>query len=121
MHCNMISETLNNVQPLFILSIVLLRRYQTLLEAAPKVGKEHGMMKSIMMSAILILCVATTASAAGFTSVPIETNSLIVKVAEGCGPGFWRGPQGHCHPMAVGRACPPGYHLGPEGKRCWPN
>ena len=41
--------------------------------------------------------------------------------AEGCGPGFWRGPGGHCHPFAVNRACPVGYHLGPEGKRCWPN
>jgi len=46
---------------------------------------------------------------------------LIVKVAEGCGPRFWRGPGGRCHPFAVGRACPVGYHLGPEGKRCWPN
>ena len=23
---------------------------------------------------------------------------LIVGVAEGCGPGFWRGPAGYCHP-----------------------
>ena len=45
----------------------------------------------------------------------------VTLVAEGCGPGWWRGPGGHCHPMAMGRACPPGYHLGPEGRRCWPN
>lgn len=41
--------------------------------------------------------------------------------AEGCGPGWWRGPGGFCHPMAVARACPVGWHLGPEGRRCWPN
>jgi hypothetical protein len=46
---------------------------------------------------------------------------LIARVAEGCGPGFWRGPAGYCHPFAVARACPVGYHLGPEGQRCWPN
>jgi len=34
--------------------------------------------------------------------------------AEGCGPGWWRGPGGWCHPMAVARACPVGWHLGPE-------
>ena len=45
----------------------------------------------------------------------------VTLVAEGCRPGWWRGPVGHCHPMAVGRACPRGYHLGPEGHRCWPN
>jgi hypothetical protein len=45
----------------------------------------------------------------------------VTRVAERCGPGFWRGPRGVCHPMFNGRACPPGYHLGPERKRCWPN
>ena len=50
-----------------------------------------------------------------------KTDTLVTKVAEGCGPGFWRGPNGRCHPMYNGRACPPGYHLGPERKRCWPN
>ena len=28
---------------------------------------------------------------------------------EGRGPGSWRGPGGHCHPFAVGRAGPVGY------------
>jgi hypothetical protein len=78
------------------------------------------MVRSILLSAVLTLGLATAASA-GITPAPIGSGSVIIKVAEGCGPGFWRGPQGHCHPMAVGRACPPGYHLGPEHKRCWPN
>jgi hypothetical protein len=62
------------------------------------------------------------AANAGITPAPVgKTDSLVTKVAEGCGPGFWRGPNGRCHPMYNGRACPPGYHLGPERKRCWPN
>ena len=79
------------------------------------------MIKTIILSGALAIGLATAASA-GIAYTPIQkSDSLIVKVAEGCGAGFWRGPGGHCHPMAVGRACPPGYHLGPEGKRCWPN
>jgi hypothetical protein len=79
------------------------------------------MIRSIVLSAALVLGLASAASA-GITPAPVgNASSAIVKVAEGCGPGFWRGPAGHCHPFAVGRACPVGYHLGPEGKKCWPN
>ena len=65
------------------------------------------MIRTVMLSATLLFGLATAVTAAS--------------AAEGCGPGFWRGPGGHCHPFAVNRACPVGYHLGPEGKRCWPN
>jgi hypothetical protein len=79
------------------------------------------MLRSIVLSAALAFGLATAANA-GIAPAPIGgSKNLIVKVAEGCGPGWWRGPGGKCHPMATGRACPPGYHLGPEGKRCWPN
>jgi hypothetical protein len=64
---------------------------------------------------------ATTSNAAMLPG-PVGPNAdLTIKVAEGCGPGMWRGPAGHCHPFAHGRLCPPGYHIGPEGRRCWPN
>ena len=80
------------------------------------------MIRSLVLSAALVFGVATAASAAGFTPVPLgNSDGLVVKVAEECGQGYWRGPAGRCHPFAVGRACPPGYHLGPEGKKCWPN
>jgi hypothetical protein len=83
--------------------------------------RKQTMVRTIALSAALAFSLATAASA-GVPAAPLGTpNSLVVKVAEGCGPGFWRGPGGRCHPFAVGRACPPGYHLGPEGKRCWPN
>jgi hypothetical protein len=78
------------------------------------------MIKTFIISACLSFVVATAADAA-IAPAPLGNSSAVVKVAEGCGPGFWRGPAGHCHPMAMGRACPPGFHLGPEGHRCWPN
>jgi hypothetical protein len=79
------------------------------------------MVRSIILSAGLVLGLATAASA-GITPVPVgNSDSLVVKVAEGCGAGRWRGPEGRCHPYAVGRRCPVGYHIGPEGRRCWPN
>jgi hypothetical protein len=86
-----------------------------------KFRKERMMVRSIILSAALALGLATAANAGITPSSVGKTDSLVVKVAEGCGPGFWRGPMGHCHPMAVDRACPVGYHLGPEGKKCWPN
>ncbi|WP_371418462.1 GCG_CRPN prefix-to-repeats domain-containing protein [Methylocapsa sp. S129] len=78
-------------------------------------------MRTIVLGAALAFGLATAAGAA-ITPAPIgNAGSAVVKIAEGCGPGFWRGPGGRCHPMAMGRACPRGYHLGPEGRRCWPD
>jgi hypothetical protein len=65
------------------------------------------MIRTVILSAAIIVGLVSVVS--------------IASAAEGCGPGFWRGPGGRCHPFAVNRACPGGYHLGPEGKRCWPN
>lgn len=69
-----------------------------------------------------LLALGLTASAqAAMVAPSLERGPAVTLVAEGCGPGFWRGPGGRCHPMAMGRVCPRGYHLGPEGHRCWPN
>jgi hypothetical protein len=68
-----------------------------------------------------VAAISTTAVYAMSVPAPATTAGTVIKIAEGCGPGFWRGPGGHCHPFAVGRACPVGYHLGPEGHKCWPN
>lgn len=79
------------------------------------------MIRTIVLGAALTIGFAATSSAA-IVPVPVAPGSdLTIKVAEGCGPGFWRGPGGRCHPMARGRFCPPGYHIGPHGRRCWPN
>jgi hypothetical protein len=83
--------------------------------------RKSSMMKTIAIAAALAFGLAT-ASQAAMMPLPVGHDSdLTIKVAEGCGPGFWRGPHGVCHPMAVNRACPRGFHLGPEGRRCWPN
>lgn len=79
------------------------------------------MTKTLLLGVALAFGLATAAGAA-VTPVQVgHDTGMVIKTAEGCGPGFWRGPGGRCHPMATGRACPRGYHLGREGKRCWPN
>jgi hypothetical protein len=40
----------------------------------------------------------------------------IILVAQGCGPGFRRGPRGACLPMRPVLRCPPGMHPGPFGR-----
>jgi hypothetical protein len=45
-------------------------------------------------------------------------------IAYGCGPGWTRGPYGHCHPMGYVAPRPAymyGYHPYPYayGRRCW--
>ena len=79
------------------------------------------MMRTVFLGVALAFGLATAAGAA-VTPAPVgNAKSLVIKAAEGCGPGFWRGPGGKCHPMFDGKACPPGYHIGPERKKCWPN
>lgn len=79
------------------------------------------MIRTILIASTMTFGLATAASA-GVAPAPVGVpNSSVVKVAEGCGPGFWRGEGGKCHPMFDGKACPRGYHLGPERKKCWPN
>jgi hypothetical protein len=41
-----------------------------------------------------------------------------IQIAQGCGPGWHRGPYGACRPLYN---CPPGWHTGPFGRRCVPN
>ncbi len=77
-------------------------------------------MTKIVLGALLAVAVATSANA-GFSVSPLAGDRGVTRVAEGCGPGMWRGPHGRCHPMFNGRACPRGYHLGPNHRRCWPN
>ena len=78
------------------------------------------MIAKSILGALLALGMTASAQAEMITP-PVEKGHAITLVAEGCGAGWWRGPGGHCHPMANGRLCPPGYHIGPEGHRCWPN
>jgi hypothetical protein len=80
-----------------------------------------GVMKIRFLVAALAFGLATAASGAVIPAPFGNDDGLVIKVEDGCGLGFWRGPFGHCHPYAVARVCPPRYHLGPDGRRCWPN
>ena len=48
----------------------------------------------------------------------VASSGEIILVAQGCGPGWHRGPYGACRPLY---SCPPGWHTGPYGKRCFRN
>jgi hypothetical protein len=60
-------------------------------------------------------------SAQAMPLAPIDQSAAsreIIHVAQGCGPGFHRGPAGACRPLYN---CPPGWHTGPYGKKCFRN
>jgi hypothetical protein len=107
--------------PCYCFSAGTARRFWAFCEYGPRIERGvTSVMKSVLLSTALFFGV-TAAANAMVKPGPIGNDRVIIKVAEGCGPGWWRGPHGRCHPMARGRACPPGYHLGPQGRRCWPN
>jgi len=85
------------------------------------------MIKTLAFSAALALISVTAASAAVSPQPLNKGDSTITPMAEECGPGWWRGPNGYCHPFTgpggslrgTRFACPPGMHIGPYGHRCW--
>ena len=89
--------------------------------------------RSFIAAAVLTAGLGIAASAQAFPvsagqAGPTAQDGLspnIELAAMGCGPGWVRGPYGHCHPMGMGgpvfRGCPPGMHLGPYGHRCFAN
>jgi len=54
-----------------------------------------------------------TAAEAAMPVAPLATGADIVHVAQGCGPGRWRGPGGYCHGPGWG----PGW--GGGWRHCW--
>jgi hypothetical protein len=61
---------------------------------------------------------AVTASQAIPVAPIASSQPEVIQVAQGCGPGFHRGPYAACRPLY---SCPPGWHPGPYGKQCFPN
>jgi hypothetical protein len=76
------------------------------------------MRKAMIASALALLGLAVPARAMpipAFSDAP----SAATMVAFGCGPGWTRGPYGHCHPMGWGYpAYGYGYRYGPV-RHCW--
>jgi len=77
-----------------------------------------------------------TFTAQALPAAPVQADHAGVTLVEGhCGIGWWRGPEGHCHPdrervvvdpllplapilVEPGRVCPLGTHLGPHRHEC---
>jgi hypothetical protein len=73
-----------------------------------------------LIAATFVAALGFAASAQAMPLAPAPADSLTTKVAQGCGPGFARGPAGHCRPKYMLRRCPPGMHRNVIG-RCRPN
>jgi hypothetical protein len=84
-----------------------------------KRGKEKPM-KVFAASAFAIGLGLMAVSAQAMPVYPVDkpASNEIIRVAQGCGPGWHRGPYGACRPMYN---CPPGWHSGPFGRRCFRN
>lgn len=60
-------------------------------------------------------------SAWAFPAAPVDSNAAsdVILAAQGCGPGFHRGPYGRCRPNArPRRVCPFGWHYSVYRRRC---
>ena len=77
-------------------------------------------MKLLVASAFAVGLGLLTVSAQAMPVAPVSQPASrdIIHVAQGCGPGFHRGPAGACRPLYN---CPRGFHTGPYGKRCFRN
>ena len=54
------------------------------------------MVRLSILSAGLAVSLTIAASAGIHPTPGPHSDSLVVKVAEGCGAGYWRGPEGRC-------------------------
>jgi hypothetical protein len=77
-------------------------------------------MKILGVSAFAIGFGLMAVSAQAMPVYPVDKSGAneIIQVAQGCGPGWHRGPGGACRPLYN---CPPGWHSGPFGRRCFRN
>jgi hypothetical protein len=58
-----------------------------------------------------------TASEAQMPLAPVKSEIAFTQVAQGCGPGRWRGPGGVCRGSG-NRRCKPGYDWDATGRPC---
>ena len=54
--------------------------------------------RSSLLAAGLALSLASGANAMVVPGPVGNDEGAIIKIAQGCGAGFWRGPHGRCHP-----------------------
>jgi hypothetical protein len=78
-------------------------------------------MKMLVASAFAIgLSLMAISASPAMPVYPVDkaASNDVIRVAQGCGPGWHRGPAGACRPLYN---CPPGWHPGPFGRRCFRN
>jgi hypothetical protein len=79
-------------------------------------------MKTIFAAALFAITVGGIGAASAMPVAPLSAADTagVIQVAQGCGPGFARGPRGGCRPMRMGpppgRFCPPGMFRNPYGR-----
>ncbi|MBB3424519.1 hypothetical protein FHT85_001493 [Rhizobium sp. BK312] len=70
----------------------------------------------------LAMSLATITTSQAMPIAPLNQTQAasgeVIRVADGCGRGFHRGPYGYCRPLY---SCPRGWHPGPYGRRCFRN
>ena len=90
-------------------------------------------MKTVLAAAVFALAGLGAAHAMPMAPLGAADSSEVIQVAQGCGPGYARGPYGRCRPMGrvmvvrrpppvvvvrPGRGCGPGFAF--RGGRCRP-
>ena len=90
-------------------------------------------MKTIIAAAVFAFVGLGAAQAMPVAPLSATDTAAVIQVAQGCGPGFARGPMGRCRPMGgvvvvrrpppvvvvrPGRGCGPGFAW--RGGRCRP-
>jgi hypothetical protein len=91
-------------------------------------------MKTLLAAAAFAVASLGAAHAMPLAPLSAADSTSVIQVAQGCGPGFARGPMGRCRPMGrevivvrrpppvvvvrPGRGCGPGF--GWRGGRCRP-
>ncbi|KAA0074391.1 hypothetical protein [Tardiphaga sp. P9-11] len=80
-------------------------------------------MKTIFAAALFAVSVGGIGAASAMPVAPLSATDTagVIQVAQGCGPGYARGPYGGCRPMyrappPRARFCPPGFFRNPYGR-----
>lgn len=85
-------------------------------------------MRNAICAASVALLSLAAAPVHAMPVAPLDAAPEITLVAQGCGPGWYRGPYGRCRPMgyAPGYVVPAprvygyyGYRPYPYARRCW--
>jgi hypothetical protein len=95
--------------------------------------KIAGAFVGAVAGAVLLAWGSLSAQALPATAVQADDGGRITLVEGNCGIGWWRGPEGHCHPdrerivvapvvprvvIEEPRVCPLGTHYAPRRREC---